>query len=148
MKLIKWFPTEFINVFFFLINSLSFVIPSNFTSLVEGITLPTTFYLKESFLFAIRTIIWNSPWLNLRELILNQSITLLASLLRLKKKTWSKVLSPLKKVLSSATFYASDFSLINMLKQDQGLTLWCTGFNITPRAKWWTNLVLWFLRVN
>ena len=75
---------------------------------MEGITLPATFKLKESFLFAPRTINWNLPGLALRELILNQSITLLRSLLRLEK-TRSKFLSPLNRVLSSAKLHTSDF---------------------------------------
>ena len=63
----------------------------------EGITLPATFKLKQSFLFTPRTKIWNFPGLVLTELILNQSIILLKSLLRLKK-TRSNFLSPRKRV--------------------------------------------------
>ena len=65
---------------------------------------------------------WNFPGLALRELILNQSITLLRSLLRLRK-TRSKFLSPQKRVLSSAKLHTSDFcmeknkSLINILNE-------------------------------
>ena len=81
-------------------NSWSVVIPSNFTTLEEGITLLDTFKLKQSFLFVTRTINWNFPRLAWRELILNQSVTLL----RLKK--WrSKFLSPRKRVSSYAKLH-------------------------------------------
>ena len=67
-------------------TSYSVVIPSYFTSLDEGMTLPASFKLKQSFLFAPRTMNRNFPGLALRELISNQSITLLRSLLRFRKQ--------------------------------------------------------------
>ena len=85
-------------------------------------TLPAIFKLKHSFLFVPRTINWNFPGLALREIILNLSITLLRSLLRLIKAR-SKLLSPQKRVLSSPNLHTFDFfmeknkSLINILNK-------------------------------
>ena len=51
----------------------------------EGKTLPATFKLKQSFLFARRNTNWNLPGLALTEVTLYQPITLLRLLLRFKK---------------------------------------------------------------